>query len=75
MKKLQGTTVSTKMKNTIVVEVARQLVHPLYKKIMHRTRLYKADYRGDSLKEGDSVQIIETRPLSKDKHYKVVEKS
>lgn len=73
MKSLQGTVVSTKMKNTVVVEVARQLTHPLYKKIMHRTKKYKVDYRGDLFKKGDSVEIVEIRPLSKDKHYKVVE--
>lgn len=74
MKTLTGKIVSLNMKNTVIVEVQRQLVHPLYKKIMKRTRKFKADYKGDSLKEGDVVELIETRPMSKDKHYKIVDK-
>lgn len=73
MKTLTGKVVSLKMKNTIVVKVERQLVHPLYKKIMRRTRQFKADYQGNSMKEGDQVELIETRPMSKDKHYKVID--
>ncbi|MBI2617377.1 30S ribosomal protein S17 [Candidatus Gottesmanbacteria bacterium] len=74
MKTRTGKVVSTKMKNTVVVEVAQQRLHPLYKKFVKRTKRYKVDYPGSSFKVGDTVQIAEIRPLSKEKHYKVIEK-
>ncbi|MBI4990607.1 30S ribosomal protein S17 [Candidatus Gottesmanbacteria bacterium] len=72
MKTLTGKVVSTKMAKTIIVEVVRQNVHPLYKKIMHRSTRYKVHNEDSSVKEGDTVKIVSVRPISKDKHYKVI---
>lgn len=72
MKAIVGKVVSTKMTNTIVVEVGRQLVHPLYKKILRRTKRYKVHNEDAKVKEGDIVQIMQIRPESRDKHYKFV---
>lgn len=73
MKKFRAKVISTKMQKTVVVERMIQSVHPLYKKILHRHRHLKA--RNDlPLSVGDQVVIGETRPLSKDVHFKVLEK-
>lgn len=72
MRTLTGKVVSVKMGKTIVVEIARQIVHPLYKKIMHRTTRLKVHNEIGDIKEGDKVQIVSTRPISKDKHFKVL---
>ncbi|OGG16831.1 30S ribosomal protein S17 [Candidatus Gottesmanbacteria bacterium RIFCSPHIGHO2_02_FULL_39_11] len=74
MKAIAGKVVSTKMKNTIIVEVARQRVHPLYKKIMKKTIRLKAHCEDESVKEGNMVEIISTRPISKEKFFKFVRK-
>ena len=74
MKTLTGKVVSTKTPKTIIVEVVRQRLHPLYKKIMHRSKRYKVDNTGESVKLGDTVKIIETRPISKEKHFKLLNK-
>ncbi|MBI3380030.1 30S ribosomal protein S17 [Candidatus Gottesmanbacteria bacterium] len=74
MKNIIGKIVSTKMMKTIVVEVARQRVHPLYKKIMRRTARIKVHNEDETLKVGDMVKITSTRPLSKTKHFKVTGK-
>lgn len=74
MKNLIGKVVSTKMAKTITVEIVRQHVHPLYKKIMRRSRKYKVHNEDTSVKEGDIVKIIAVKPLSKDKHFKFVGK-
>jgi len=71
---LIGTVISTKMKKTVVVKVERKFRHPLYKKVIVRHKKYKAHNEELKLKEGDQVKIIETRPISKDKHFKVIEK-
>ena len=73
MKTITGKVVSSKMNKTVVVEVLKQRVHPLYKKVMRSEKRYKAHFEGMELKEGDMVKIIQVRPISKDKHYKVVE--
>ena len=66
-----GEVVSTKMAKTIVVSVSRRVAHPLYKRIMKkRKRFYAHDETGDA-KMGDIVRIIECRPLSKLKHWKL----
>ena len=70
-KLLKGKVISLKSAKTVLVEVERSYAHPLYKKIVRRTRKFKAHYEGDKLKIGDTVEIIQTRPISKDKHYKV----
>lgn len=75
MKKIfEGKVLSLKMQNTAVVEVLRYISHPLYKKRLKRTKKYKADLAGLTLSIGDRVKIVEVRPISKDKHFKVLEK-
>lgn len=69
---LTGTVVSTKMKDTIVVEVSRFVQHPKYRKYQKHTTRFKAHDAGNTKKEGERVEIVECRPISKDKHFKVV---
>ena len=67
----QGTVVSDRMDNTVVVSVERQLPHPLYgKRITRRSRFYAHD-EGNEYRTGDVVVIEETRPLSKQKRWRV----
>lgn len=73
-KKLIGQVVSTKMQKTVVVRVERKFIHPLYKKVVKRHKKYKAHNDRFDLKEGDIVKIEESRPISKDKHFRVIEK-
>ncbi|HRN96687.1 MAG TPA: 30S ribosomal protein S17 [Candidatus Levybacteria bacterium] len=73
-KVLYGTVVSDKMTNTVVVRVERQTVHPLYKKRLTVTKKYSVDSREVPVAVGDFVKIEETVPMSKTKHFKVVEK-
>jgi small subunit ribosomal protein S17 len=68
-----GLVVSDKMDKTIVVEIERRVAHPVYGKMMTRTKRLKAHDEGNTAKEGDTVRIVETRPLSKDKRWRVVE--
>lgn len=68
-----GKVVSDKMDKTIVVAVATKVSHPLYKKTMNRTIKFKAHDEDNSVKIGDTVKIMETRPLSKDKRWRLVE--
>lgn len=70
---LAGVVVSTKMQKTIVVKVERRFRHPLYKKTIVKHKKYKVHNENLKLKEGDMVKIRETRPISKDKHFIVVE--
>jgi small subunit ribosomal protein S17 len=70
----EGKIVSSKMKKTVVVRVERVFRHPLYKKMVHQYKKYKAHNEKFNLKEGDRVSIKETRPLSKEKHFIVLEK-
>jgi small subunit ribosomal protein S17 len=70
MKKLTGTIVSTKMPKTVVVEIQRTITHPLYKKAIARSNRIKA-HTDETLQVGDTVQLIATRPISKQKHYRV----
>ena len=68
-----GVVVSDKMDKTVVVAIKTKVRHPLYGKMVNRTRQFKAH---DELNErgiGDTVKIMETRPLSKDKRWRVVE--
>jgi small subunit ribosomal protein S17 len=68
-----GTVVSDKMDKTVVVQVTDRKAHPLYKKVIqHRVR-FKAHDEGNECKVGDLVRIMETRPLSKDKRWRVME--
>ncbi|KXK09071.1 MAG: 30S ribosomal protein S17 [Microgenomates bacterium OLB22] len=71
-KTLTGTVVSMKMTDTVVVRVERAFQHKLYEKTIKRHKKYLAGSNGVEMKEGDSVQIKETRPLSRHKHFIVV---
>jgi len=68
-----GTVVSDKMDKTVVVAVERTVTHPLYKRTMRRTKKFKAHDEENSCRAGDVVRIMETRPLSKEKRWRVVE--
>jgi small subunit ribosomal protein S17 len=69
----EGVAVSTKMDKTVVVSVVDRVQHPRYQKTLQRTtRLYAHDETND-VREGDRVRIAETRPLSKQKRWRVVE--
>jgi small subunit ribosomal protein S17 len=67
-----GTVVSDKMDKTIVVEVVRKVKHPLYKKYIKTTKKFKAHDEENICRVGDFVEIQETRPLSKDKCWRLV---
>jgi small subunit ribosomal protein S17 len=69
---LSGKVVSTKMKDTVVVSVDRFVKHPKYQKFLKITKRYKAHDAGNTRKEGEKVEIVEIRPMSKDKRFKVV---
>jgi len=69
-----GIVMSTKMQKTVTVMVTRKFRHPLYKKVISRQKKYKAHNENLDLKVGDLVSIKETRPISKDKHFIVVDK-
>ena len=73
-KLLTGEIVSTKMQKTVVVKVERKIRHSFYKKVIIRHKKYKAHNEDLELKAGDRVTIRETRPMSKDKHFVVIEK-
>ena len=66
-----GMVVSNKMDKTIVVEVVSQEKHPLYKKFVKKTKRYKAHDEENTCGIGDTVEIMETRPLSKDKYHRL----
>jgi small subunit ribosomal protein S17 len=67
-----GRVISDKMQNTVVVEVSRRGRHPVYEKIVRHTARYKAHDERSEAHVGDTVLIAETRPLSKDKRWRVV---
>ena len=72
-----GIVVSDKMDKTIVVNVERQFKHPLYKKIVRRHKKFKVHDEKNECKIGDTVQIQESRPLSRDKRWilsKIIER-
>ena len=68
-----GVVVSDKMDKTIVVAIRTRVKHPLYGKIMNRTSKIKAHDEENQCGVGDTVKIMETRPLSKEKHWRLVE--
>ena len=77
-KVLRGTVVSDKMDKTIVVEITTSEAHPLYGRHVKSTKRFKAHDEKNEAKIGDIDEVMETRPLSKDKHFrlvKVVEKA
>ncbi|NLG52471.1 MAG: 30S ribosomal protein S17 [Clostridiales bacterium] len=68
-----GRVVSNKMDKTVVVAIEDRVRHPLYKKILKRTSKLKAHDENNECAIGDKVKIMETRPLSKDKRWRLVE--
>ena len=72
-KVMTGTVVSNKMDKTIVVAVETSVKHPIYGKIVKKTYKLKAHDENNECKVGDKVKVMETRPLSKDKRWRVVE--
>ena len=68
-----GEVVSDKMDKTIVVAIKTKVRHPLYGKMVNRTRKFKAHDENNECGIGDTVKIMETRPLSKDKRWRLVE--
>ena len=68
-----GRVISNKMNKTVVVAVERSVMHPLYRKVLRRLTKFKAHDEQNACNVGDRVRMIETRPISKDKHWRVVE--
>ena len=68
-----GKVISNKMDKTIVVAIEDHVKHPLYNKIVKRTYKLKAHDENNECKIGDTVKVMETRPLSKDKRWRLVE--
>jgi small subunit ribosomal protein S17 len=73
MKAFEGKIVSLKMNKTAVVEIVRRTPHPLYKKLLRRSKRYKVDTAGLELSLGQKVKIVETKPMAKGKFFKVME--
>jgi small subunit ribosomal protein S17 len=68
-----GLVVSDKMEKTVVVSIERRVQHPVYGKMIRRTKKLKAHDETNDAKTGDTVRIMETRPMSKDKRWRVFE--
>jgi small subunit ribosomal protein S17 len=68
-----GKVISDKMDKTIVVAIEEHVKHPLYGKVVKRTYKLKAHDENNECKKGDTVKVMETRPLSKDKRWRLVE--
>ncbi|MHB8482586.1 MAG: 30S ribosomal protein S17 [Nitrospiria bacterium] len=68
-----GKVISNKMDKTAVIEIQRTIVHPQYQKVVKRFTRLKAHDQENKCKIGDQVKIIEIRPLSKEKHWKVID--
>lgn len=68
-----GNVISNKMNKTVVVAVERSMIHPVYKKVLRRVTKLKAHDEGNVCKVGDRVKLIETRPISKNKNWRVVQ--
>jgi len=72
-KRLVGTVVSAKMDKTAVVEVERSARHPLYEKVMRLRKKYKVHDEENTCRAGDTVRIVECRPLSREKNWRLEE--
>ncbi len=72
-KTMTGTVVSDKMDKTIVVAIEDRVRHPLYNKIVKKTYKLKAHDENNECSVGDKVRVMETRPLSKDKRWRLIE--
>ena len=71
-KVLRGIVVSNKMDKTGVVEITRKVPHPLYKKVVTKTTRFKFHDENNECSIGDTVEVMETRPLSKDKYFRLI---
>ncbi|MBI5254521.1 30S ribosomal protein S17 [Candidatus Falkowbacteria bacterium] len=74
LRKFQGKVVSTKMQNTAIVKVETTDIHPLYKKKIRISSRFAVDNPANKYKEGDLVEFVECRPLSKTKRWRIVKK-
>jgi len=72
---LVGTVVSNKMAKTVVVKIDRVVMHPLYRKRIKVSKKFKADTGSGAYQVGDRVRVIECRPLSRDKRWRVIGKA
>lgn len=75
MKTFNGIVVSQKMDKTAIIEVTRKTPHPLYKKLIKRSKRYLVDTEGKEVTIGAAITIAETRPIAKNKHFKILEKN
>ena len=71
-KTMMGVVVSSKMDKTVVVKVERRFSHPIFKKVVKTTKKYKVHDEKNECVEGDSIRIQETRPLSKEKRWRLL---
>jgi len=71
-RKMRGVVIGRSMKKTIIVRIARVFKHPQYKKYIRRMKNYKVHDERDTCNVGDLVEIVEMRPLSKEKRYRVI---
>jgi len=69
---LQGAVIGDKADKTVVVNVERRVMHPLFKKVVRKSKRYQAHDEGNEYKIGDKVRIEECRPISKNKRWRVV---
>ena len=69
----EGIVVSNKMQKTVTVKVERTIRHPTYEKVVTRAKKYYAHHEGNPIAEGQKVRIVETRPISKLKRWRVLE--
>ena len=69
---MTGVVISDKMKDIVVIKVQRFIKHPKYGKYIKMDKKYKAQDVGNTKKVGDKVEIVETKPISKDTHFKIV---
>ena len=72
-KTLTGTVVSNKMEKTVVIKVTRRFAHPTFKKVISTTKKYKVHDEKNECQPGDIISVCETRPLSKDKRWRLIE--
>ena len=72
-KTMTGVVVSSKMNKTVVVKVERRLVHPAFKKVVKTTKKYKVHDEKNECVEGDFIRIQESRPLSKEKRWRLLD--
>ncbi len=73
MKTFTGIVKSVKMQGTVIVEVTRRTPHPLYKKLLKRSSRFKVVAPTGSVVVGETVKIVETRPIAKEVHFKIME--